>query len=526
MKTRTRSIALLMVLAMVFALAACGSKTDSSTTPTGSGSNNNADEPRVLRVGSMSTNSGFNPVGSSMEMVSSLLVYEAVVRRVSGSEVEDWCGSYKWDDATSLTITLRDDVYFSDGEQMLAEDVLYSYQRLAGNQMTATFSILQNVDWDACKLSDDNLSVTIKLKAESSVFEPYLADFYIVNKSVAENWADDNANWWDKPVASGPYEVVENVAGSHSTYKLREDYWNKNVQVDWDEIIYYTYSDATAMFIAFENNEIDLVLGIASDDLKRIQAGNVNNVDNIVYEQISTNAAWYLTFSPYIEELSDIKVREAIANAIDRDAVGEVAFGGQYTKIDSVLPSNYPYYKKTGTYEKGLEYAKQCMAESKYPNGFKLNVIAGNETTLVWDVIKENLSNIGIDITVDFYDIATMISLTQAEGGTSMGFMTQQGGNYQCSPYVALANSPSTGPAPNSRVMDEEYNKYFQLAVSTTDTTKLAEYYGEMQQILYDEIQWVPIVVDITTFAYHKDVISSCSFYSTLFADILQCRAA
>jgi peptide/nickel transport system substrate-binding protein len=532
-KKNVALLAIVMCIVM-FAMTACGGSGGSGggdgETASDSSSSDSAQSgdsgSRTLRVGTTEDGGSFNPwVGTAT--CASYLVFETVqMRQGDGSTIPWLAESLSWPDPTTLEIKLRDDVYFNDGDQLQGEDIIYTFQQMVQDPSSPMASHFMVIDYDASTVSDDGLTITFKFNTEYGPFENYIDLAYVVNKSACEDWAPDDERWWDAPITTAPYSIVENVSGSHVTLKLREDYWNKENMPDWDEVIVNFYSDQTAMFVAFENNEIDLVLDVAANDEKRLESGDVSDPDNTKYEVISSKAELLLGLSPNRKEFADPKVREAIANVIDREAVGEAAYGGLYELGDSVIAPETKYHVTTGLYEGGVEYAKQCMAESDYPDGFDINVLVLSSENAMWEVLQSSLAEIGINATVNATDMATAIPMWMQPDGTDIFSISVAGGNVLNEPYADLASFWKNGPYPSNQILDDDYNAIFERFVYTNDDATREAACAELQQWLHDNFQAIPVIIPSYTFAYKSNVISSCDFFSATRANLVFCKAA
>jgi len=526
MKRTSKILVIVTCLAMILATACGGGSgsTDTSGSSGGSGGSDASGGSKTLRVGTTATQGGFNPWdGSTLNRTGKYLVFDPITLRVPEGDEEDgstitipWAAESKWIDDSTYEIKLRDDVYFNNGEQMIAEDVMWCLQKSATNEMSppsqrASFEI---IDFDASTIADDGLTLTLKLTKEYAPFEIALDDFPITDESSCEDWAPDDERWWDAPVASGPYEIVENVSGSQTTYKLREDYWNKDVSYAWDEIIVTYYQEASAMFIGFENGEFDVALGIGAEDAARLESGGVQNAGNITYRTIPDNAAYMLSLDYNKKELADPKVREAVANAIDYEAIGEVVYGGLYRPVDSIVMPVSPFYVSQGTYDKGLEYAKQCMAESAYPDGFDVHVTAMNTQQKTWEILQGSLSEIGINVAFETYDPGATMGMIVEQGSTDMMVQDIPGGDPTGDPSTILANFGENGQFPAGQVYDKEYNEHFTESMYTFSEEKRAEAYAWLQSWVYENVGFIPLCEPMECYAYNTDTVASADVYT------------
>ncbi len=426
--------------------------------------------------------------------------------------------SITWIDPLTCEVKVRDDATFNNGEKILGEDLLYAFKINAVGMMASNFT---SVDLDNCYVKDDGMTVVFKLFNEYGPFEQYALEMpCLVDKSVCESWPDSDARWWDQPVSSGPYRIAENVSGSHLTLVKRDDYWDKEHMPEWDEIIIHYYSEQTAMFVAFENGDLALVLNLLPNDYNRVVVGEVKNGENVKYGTVGYNANYCITMNLNRPEFYDPKVREAIACAVNGDAVGQVAFGGMYNLPNSVLAPKTLYYKETGSYPYDLERAKQFMAESGYPDGFDAEVICTSGESLLWEVLQSNLSQIGINVTIRSYDMLTSIMMLMDGQGDMMMF-GPPGGNKFCEPYVELSSACDDAGITVTRIMDEAYNETFDKALYSTDPAVREENYAKVQDWLHDNFYNIPIVEPTYSYAYRTDNIGSVEIDNVINPNVL-----
>ncbi|MGI5971561.1 MAG: ABC transporter substrate-binding protein [Oscillospiraceae bacterium] len=520
-----RLLALFLVLAIVFSFVGCSSDADvgkaASDTPAAAEVNGPAepagqkaaqesasskkDDPnaRVLHVGTTVSGGGFH-ITDHGDTLANYLIFESLVRMDNGVCYPLLAESITWADNLTCEVKVKENVTFNNGEPVLGEDILYAFQMSAKGMMAINFTCL---DIENSYVKDDGMTVVFKLNYEYGPFEEYTLEIpCIVDKSACEDWEVSDPRWWDQPITTGPYRIVENISGSHLTLEKRDDYWNKDNMPEWDMIVIHYFSDQTAMFVAFENGELDIVMNMASTDYDRVVAGDVKNADTVAYGTVGHKANYCLYMNPNRPEFNDPKVREAIAYAIDREAVGTVCFGGLYKLPTSVLSESTRYYKKTGAYGYDLKYAKQCMAESSYSQGFTVEAVCVIGEDIMWEVIQGNLAQIGIDVKISTYDMMTAIGMLLGGAGD---VMLSAAGNKFCEPYVELSSACDDSGLPVTRIMDEQYNEWFDAALFTTDRAQREENYAKVQQWLHDNFQSIPVVEPTYSYAYRTDKISS-----------------
>ena len=464
---------------------------------------------KVLRIGTIETAQSYSLIDEgSLPMY---LSYEYLVKSDRNGDTIPWLAEeVVWVDELTMRIKLRDGIYFANGEQMIGEDVLYSMYYVAytpGSILSDKFTL---VDYDASYVEDDNLTVIVKVKEPYYVLSTWLVKLGITDKSTVENRASNDPDWWDKPVSSSAYEIVENVDGSHVTFRLRDDYWDKEHMPQWDEIIFNYFSNATAMFIAYENGELDLVLKADYKDYDRALAGDIAKADSTSCYAVTVNGPQQFILGAYCEYFKDPKVREAFTHALDTDAIGMVAYGSLYhAGLESIVSPQFEgAYEAQGLNVYDPELARQCMAESNYPDGFDIKCIAMDSDGPALEVVKENLAAIGVNLNVETYDFATMLANVLTPGSTDVGFW---GGTlHSVDVYEAISPFYDSEAITTSRILDPEFNALYYSIPGIADKDELNEVVKEMQRWIYKNM-WIIPVCEVSYAIIYDNTVLQCN---------------
>lgn len=527
--------ALLLALAMVFALASCGSGsssqgTDSATDPARSSAESSetgdGTAPESLTVGTGNVLGTFLPWSENETchwgcfLVYDYLFYWDENGEVYSDILKDW---YYEEDGTTFVMECRDDVYFSNGDQMTGEDVMFSIQNLVDRGTNAA-SYYATVDWNNSYVSDDGFTVYL---ANSREFGPGIINMgvvYLLNKSWCEETGYDAVDPWIKsPCGSGPYEVVDYVTDSHVTMQLRDDYWGDFSNGAQTVTINY-YADKSAMYMALEGGEIDIALNIDESDYSR--AVNDENIgvtvthegDVILFAMDTTNN----------EYLADENVRQAIAYGVNWQEVAEAARGELAEVATSCLTQVSAYYKDVGAYEYDFEKAKSYMEASGYTVdgstiNFTLSMVTVDQAVKsnAGTVIQYYLQQLGIDFQTEYTDFPTAIGYWLEPGGTDCNFQDTDTGSVCGEPYFALCTfAQETGTLPACVINDPTFNELFDEGSYSTDEATRAEAYGELQQYVHDHALIMPIYESIDAVAFNPEVIKSVNFHSAVGANL------
>lgn len=513
-KTYSRVLALVFAALLVFSLCAgCNSDTpDTSTPPTKSGESappqggstvgdassfvrKTAEETLTIGfiegVDSFDTATSFYRTGYYL-VYDQLFTTDVETGEIVGLAAESW----KYLDDCTLEIKIHEGITFADGSEMTTEDVLYSLERFVttGSRWSNVFD---KFNYEKSKIID---KYTLQLVTDEP-YGPglsYLAAHYssIVSKNYVESQSD-SAFWWDAPNGSGPYVVESNVAGSQTVFKLREDYWGEMPEAK--TVTVKAYSEATTMFIDYENGDLDACFGISVSDADRLLAGSVPDTN---WNIIPNNSNFCLVLPEYVEYFQDINVRKAIAMAVDWDVVADIALGVLATPANSTVQKGVKYQKDIGSYTYDAAAAKALLEEAGYKSGditLKMVVINFNENMNMATAIQAYLEEVGIKMNVESYDLLTCVMMYMA-GETDLVINTIDNGSLDPDQSYTTTAADSTNLS--VRLLDETLNGYLDIGRSSVDEDVRREAYENVQQWMYDNYYQIPICDRLACAAY------------------------
>jgi peptide/nickel transport system substrate-binding protein len=302
------------------------------------------------------------------------------------------------------TFHLRPGVKFSNGQPVTAQDVAWSLNQFGSPKANVVMGVLA-VGYGTARVVNSS-TVTISLLHPVAAFLDDIASFpaFVVPQALVQK---EGANFWKNPVGSGPFKFQSFVSGSHVTFVKNPYYWDKPLPY-LNKVTFDFALDSNSRLLDLESNEAQIADLITPSQISTIQS---NKKLVLAQHNIPAWVAIYpnVTYKP----LSNVDVRLAIADAIDRKALIKEIFHGIGTVPNDVMgqlkydgnDSQVPPYKYN------LSAAKKLMKEAGYPNGFKVTLqyptgfdYFGQLTLL----IKQELSAIGIDVTLVPLASATM----------------------------------------------------------------------------------------------------------------------
>ncbi len=506
-------LAVLLALTMVLAtLAGCAGSNTGSATPTGpaaanqpdnSGSKASSKDTLVIRVNSDPTS--FDPYtsgyGNSMIIVKS--VFETLVNKDNEGNIKPGLATeWKWsEDGMSITFKLREGVLFHNGEKFSADDVIWSLNTFR-TKLNIKETIFDFINME--KISDYEVKIPLLQPAGDALARLCDITYAISNQKAIEE-AGDLYVW--KPVGTGPYQFASWVQGDEGKLKAFDKYWDGKPKID-NLVMRIIPEDSQAM-IELELGNIDVIIGPSLTDVDRVKKGNV---EGVALGSYMDGNVWNLLFNYEKEWTFNKKLRQAISYAINKEDIVNGAYNGYAVVANQPMSSLFKgaYIEEYdpsvySTYDP--EKAKQLLSEAGYkPGELNLVMVTDLDDTIIdmAQLIKKNLSEVGINLEIRSYDSATAVGefIGGNEDDVHMN-ITLTGNGY---PIVYLkfsdpAYSPNWDHAADSGLFDEVY-EYYKKALASTDRDECYNYVKQGVKIEVEETLMVPIVETESFYLY------------------------
>ena len=322
-------------------------------------------------------------------------------------------------DGKEVTIKLRPGVKFHDGEPLDAEAAKFSIERhltLPGSFRKPELASLDHVE------VVDPLTIKLVLKAPFSPLIAQLTDRagMMVSPKAAREAGD---KFGLHPVCAGPYKFVERVQQDRMVFEKFADYWNKD-NVFIDRIVYLPIVDATVRLANLKSGSLDLIERVLATDIKDVRADNrlkLSTAIELGYQGITLNIGNDKAKGPLSQSA---KVRQALDLSIDREAINQVVFNGEFMPGNQWVNPEHPYYQKAFPIRpRDVEKAKVLLKEAGTtpPVSVDFMVPKGAETEAVAQVVQSMAAEAGFDMKIRVTEFAT--SLKQAEAGEYQAYL-------------------------------------------------------------------------------------------------------
>ena len=446
MKKRNRILSLLLAGAMALGLTACGaSNAGTAADETGSAAVSTESAPtdtaasgeKIINVGVTNTLGSLNPLllnGGEINKYATGLMFLPLMELDADLNFEGMLAdSITTEDNKNFIVHIDDAATWSDGTPVTADDVVYTALRLASPVIGNTammYYVFEGVGDDGFveegaesidgiqKVDDKTVQFTTKEEMPITTFENSYARYLLtLPKHVIEQYSEEElstADWFNHPdVVSGPFFVTDFDVDHYISYEANKDYWKGAPKIDKLNI---KIVDGSQLYAGLQSGEIDITQQTMSDipqeDYESVEA--LDNVD-VVYGSPVTNQSVFIQ----TKNVPDVKVRQAMLYAIDRQQILEELLNGHGEIVDGFLSSASPFYDDSLTpVSYDPEKAKALLEEAGWDSSqtIRFYVNSGDSTFVnAASIIAAEWAAVGIKAEIQTVDFATLMSVAGTE---------------------------------------------------------------------------------------------------------------
>lgn len=386
------------------------------------------------------------------------------------------------EDGLTWTFNLREGVSFSNGREMTAEDVKFSFDRLLDPEIGSGNAFRVGGAGTVIEVVDD-YTVTFTTESPIATLPNSLGSNKSTGVLASESVNEDGTI--GVPVGTGPF-VIDSVEGTTSLTLVRNDgYWQEGVPY-LDAVEITPITDDAARELALQGGEVDWIFTIAPQNLEALQSE-----DNVIVETAPRLSYDYFGLNLTKEPFNDVRVRQAMAYAIDREIICQAAFFGICEATHGPTASGTPWYFPYAPYERDLDRARELLAEAGYADGFEMEImpaIGFEETIRGAQVVQQQLAEIGIVVEITPEEFATWLDRQGA--GDFDAFMLSWLGLNDAEDYFYLQHR--TGQAFNfTGYSNEEFDALVDEGRTVDDFDERYAIYEQANQILVDEAPYI-----------------------------------
>ena len=481
MKRYTKIAALALAVAML--LTSCGGS------PSGNNSGDDGEPRTDLVIGIVNEPTSLEPSTASYDAQSNgrivQNVYEGLLYVDDNGEIQPNVAK-SWEiseDGLTYTFYLRDDVKFHNGDLLTAEDVKYSFDKCieAGLSVEVTGSMTETI-------AQDDTTFVLKLSAPNAPMLRNIAvakGLYIMNKAVAEELGD---RFPVAPVGagSGPYKFESWESGQSVTLVANEEYRKGAPAIK--TVVFRFIKEASSGAIALETGDIDIYA-----DVSMVDVPNLQNNENLQVSLIQGDYVYFLCMNQQKEIFQDVRVRQAVAYAINLDElILAVTNGIGGTKTGSLTTPECFGYLEFEPVEQDVEKAKQLLADAGYPEGITFEMVVCDGTRKkIGETLQGMLEKSNITLELNVMEMSAMAEYATASNHDSLPQVARG--------FIPDADSELTDKVVStswgnfSRINNPRIDELMAAARQESDSEKRLEMYYEVQQIIHDDVDYIPL---------------------------------
>jgi len=463
------------------------------------------------------------------------MVFDPLVRWTKDTTIEGRLAE-KWERLNDKTVRfyLKKGVKFHSGNELTADDVLWTVERLKGS---VDFKGIFEQFESPVKVDKYTVDIITKvpyplLVSTATYIFPMDSKFYsgkddkgmdkaVINKT-GYSFANDNLS------GTGKYRVTERQQGVKMVFEAFDGYWDKKSPGNVDKIILTPIKNDATRVAALLSGDVDFIMPVPPQDMDRIEkSDNVKLVTmsgtRIITLQLNQNR---------VEAFKNLKVRQAIVYAVNNAGIAQKLMKGRATAGAQNSPQGYAGHNPALTVRYDLNKAKQLMKEAGYEKGFEVSMIAPNNRYVNDEKIAEAaasmLGKIGIKVNLktmpkaqywDQFDL--QVADIQMIGWHSD---TEDTGNFF--EFLLMCPNKETGYGQynSGNYCNQEVDSLALQVQAETDEAKRKGMLQKMEKIAYDEAAFVPLhwqdlswagknnldiapIVNVMNFPYFGDLV-------------------
>jgi peptide/nickel transport system substrate-binding protein len=431
------------------------------------------------------------------------LIFDALVHRDDHFNLHPWLAE-GWDIPDPLTYVfhLRHEVKFHDGHPLTSRDVKWTLDTIANGKIrstkTATFKYVDHID------APDDYTVTIHLK------EPFAALLWNLSSGaigIVPYGADEK--FGTRPIGTGQFKFVSAEQDKDVVIERNDQYWGEKAKLK--RVRFAVVPDPTTRALELRKGSADIAPpGSLNPDM--YVALKSDPAINQMQEPGTVLA--YLAMNLRDPILKDVRVRQALAYAIDRDPLIHYLWRDQGRPANSVLPpQHWAYNGDVPTYQHNPQKARELLDAAGYPakNGvrFHLTMKTSTEesTRLLAAVLQQQLREVGIVLEVRSYEFATFFADVQ-KGAFQLYSLRWIGGNQDPDIFEYVFESSSIPPKRANRgfYSNPRVDELLAQARKEIDQEKRKQLYFEVQRILANDLPYINLWYFDNVIAYRPRV--------------------
>lgn len=394
------------------------------------------------------------------------------------------------DDGLSVTAVLKNDLVWSDGQPLTADDVVFTYEKKIAKENGASDSLwINDKPVQVEKVDDKTVKFTLP-ELNAAILSQVAADTYILPKHVYQSVSDfSQAQLSVKPVGSGPYQLADYKKGEYLEFNANPTYYGGKAKIA--KTVLRIISNPDTANVAIQSGEVDAGLVQPADvkDMKK---------KDLAIETYSENRVGYMAVNCNSKNLENKELRQAMFYALNKPEMNKAAYLNKdyYTNVYSILPPKNSFYDdKVEKYDQDIAKAKKLVKKAK-AEGTELNLgyMTGDKIQkLQVNFIKQALEEIGLKVNLSAVETEALVSEMQKPETTKYD-LYMSGYIWGNDPDAYKSQFKSDGDFNIMHYKNVKVDELFTAGAKEMDQDKRKKIYDDLQETIADDAVFYPIV--------------------------------
>ena len=423
-------------------------------------------------------------------------IFDNLVTRNAKGEIVPQVGkSWKYLNDNEIEFELESGIKFHDGTPLTAEDVVFTVKRI----IDPAFKSPQLSQFNS--IVDATVTGPNKVKLRTSSPYPALLAQLVKLSIVPEAYVKKagNVEFNQKPIGSGPYKLVNWQRGVRIDLEAAPGYWRG--KAPFEKVAFRGVSDGSTRIADLRTGKADIIRGVGPDDAPLIARD-----PNLQVLSVPTERIGYMFVNTLHGPTADVRVRRAIAHAVDRKGIIDALLGG-YGKMSNVVltPANFGYIDSFKGYPYDPAKAKALIKEAG-AEGAQLTFI----TSPVYDqrvvqAIQQMLGEVGLKVAIASSDQPTYLKRRQGNPEEA-GHMSTGNWSCACQDADGVIHPLFTSNSIWSKYKNPEFDTAVEAARSTLDEKKRLEHYKKAFELLERDLPGIGLYQNVAIYAARKEL--------------------
>ena len=413
-------------------------------------------------------------------------------------------------DDLTLEFKLRQGVQFHNGEELKASDVKFTFERHIDPATAAPAAFMLSTLAEVKVVDDYTVQFITKEPCASLLYNLTHVDMGILSEKAVTEAGDEYAN---NPVGTGPYKFVSWKKNQEIRLTRNDAYFGEPAKTP--NVTIRIIPEGATMMAELQTGGVDMALNVGSQFVPMFQPGT-----GLKLEQFNTFTIKYLAFDHRVAPFDDVRVRQAINYATNKEAIVKVAYAGAAEPLSGPLPKNINGFNETLVpYAYDVEKAKALLAEAGYPDGFSTTLYISDKEidTKLATVLQAQLKDVGITVDIQVIEWGTYLQKT-AEGLPLfiMGWTTVTA-DADNGLYANFHSSAHGSQGNRSFYTNEQVDALLDGGRAEFDQDARKALYQDACRMIYDDAAWDFLAAELYNMGLRENVQGFVPMSTTFF---------